>query len=357
MVKTKDKYLIILGQDTLKHIETYAGFLTKGGQSGENLAKGLAGKSLAGLDKWQLLSTLINSKKPQIFAESEVSGDGSDWTLEELGILGDISIGMTVKIFDNGAHQNPVIHELPFIGHLVYTAGALLRNDQGLIPADWLAVTTDDKYDRDKYWALYERRLLPVFSYINESAIQRGRPAFLSIPGIGCGQFAGPFQGQMGHIFQATLVQFLKKHGDKFPGLKAVYYDPYNECINETRTINGVRFLVRPLTPDNAGKSQLCRPSFLGQDSGDNFDDCELYSLVAWDHVSWPGNDYYLGTRATDDGVKAAATNTMHAMTGIEGFYCPNRKMYCAPKPYQNWNEVVSQNNLTIAVRDNIYIV
>ena len=37
----------------------------------------------------------------------------------------------------------------------------------------------------------------------------------------------------------------------------------------------------------------------------------DLFSVVAWDHVSWPGNDFYAGQRKTDDGVKAAATTAM----------------------------------------------
>jgi len=44
-----------------------------------------------------------------------------------------------------------------------------------------------------------------------------------------------------------------------------------------------------------------------------------------WDHVSWPGNDFYGGSRSTDDGVKAAATDSMAALTGVEGRYAPNR--------------------------------
>ena len=46
---------------------------------------------------------------------------------------------------------------------------------------------------------------------------------------------------------------------------------------------------------------------------------CELYSMVAWDHVSRPGNDFFGGARATDDGVKAAATDSMRTLTGIAG--------------------------------------
>jgi len=101
----------------------------------------------------------------------------------------------------------------------------------------------------------------------------------------------------------------------------------------------------------------LCSPAFLGRDTQGNFDDCELYSFVAWDHVSWPGNDYYLGSRTTDDGVKAAATNTMEVMTGIEGRYCSNRRKYLAPEPYGNWYAVVNRNDLEISIKDNLYIV
>lgn len=54
-------------------------------------------------------------------AEKIQLGDGTDWTLTELGLLGDISIAMSVTIFDNGAHQNPIVHKNPFEGHLVYT--------------------------------------------------------------------------------------------------------------------------------------------------------------------------------------------------------------------------------------------
>ena len=35
---------------------------------------------------------------------------------------------------------------------------------------------------------------------------------------------------------------------------------------------------------------------------------------MAWDYVSWPGNDFYGDLRNTDDGVKAAATNSMEVM-------------------------------------------
>ena len=275
--------------------------------------------------------------------------------MTELGLLGDISIGLSVTIYDNGAHQDPYIHEDPFAGHLVYTPGAFLRNDQGYTPADWSAVTQNGDFDKEKYYRLYERRLLPVFHYISTNALKRGRPAFITIPGIGCGQFAGPFRGQMGHLFRAVLYRILEVYGKSFSGITAVYYDPYNECVDETVQINNIHFMVRPLIHDNSGKSQLCRPSFLGNDLND-FSKCELYSFVAWDHVSWPGNDYYVGDRMTDDGVNAAATDTMFMMTNIKGHYSKDQKRYVPPTNYNNWNEVVNRNNIKLGITDNMFI-
>ena len=94
-------------------------------------------------------------------------------------------------------------------------------------------------------------------------------------------------------------------------------------------------------------KSQLCPPSDYAED-GDDFSDCILFSVVAWDHVSWPGNDYFGGSRCTDDGVKAAATDSMAVLTGIEGHYDPHRGAYLPPAPYRTWDEVVRQNGLRL---------
>ena len=104
--------------------------------------------------------------------------------------------------------------------------------------------------------------------------------------------------------------------------------------------------MVRPLTQGNHNKSQLSLPDILGSNGKGLFNDCELYSFVAWDHVSWPGNDYYRGSRMTDDGVKAAATNTMQIMTGIEGKYSQDQNMYLPPQRYINWWAVVAENGL-----------
>ena len=70
--------------------------------------------------------------------------------------------------------------------------------------------------------------------------------------------------------------------------------------------------------------------------------------MVAWDHVSWPGNDYWAGSRCTDDGVKAAATNTMAVITGIDGHYDRAAAAYLPPEPFHTWDAVVRAHKLRL---------
>lgn len=340
---------IIIPESTLARVVEYLASLQSGcACAGNYLKDSLTDVELASLTDSTFINALLNTKPPVIFAESAVAGDGSDWNLTELGILGDISIAVPVTIFDNGHHTAPVPHAEPFKGTLVFTPGALLRNGLDQTPADWFEVTTEDgQLDRDAYYRLYERRLLPVFQHVDNIAATQGKAALITIPGLGCGQFAGPFAGRLGSELQAVLERFLTRHGTSFPHIKAVYYDPYNECGNLRKEIHGISLMVRPLRHGNTGKPQLCHPTTYAEE-GDDFSNCILFSIVAWDHVSWPGNDFFAGSRCTDDGVKAAATDSMRALTGIEGQYNAQRGAYLPPKPYHTWNEVVRQNKLRL---------
>jgi len=348
-------YQILTHDETYQRTAVYLDDLKQGKRNAGEYLRHLLPAKLSMLGLVPFLELLMNSKRPQIFAETAVSGDGRDWNLTELGLLGDISIGMEVMVYDNGRHFHPDIHPDPFKGTLVYVPGALLRNGQGILPADWDEVTTSGMLNADAYYNLYERRLLPVFSYINEKARENGRYAFITIPGLGCGQFAGKFRGSLGRELERVLARFLREYNGRFPHIKAVYYDPYQECENARTEIGELSFMVRPLTKGNDDNPQLCQPTHYEENAGE-FADCDLFSLVAWDHVSWPGNDFYVGSRATDDGVKAAATDTMRVMTGVEGRYNVLNYQYEVGKTAV-WNDIVQQNNLKIIVqKDNLSI-
>lgn len=288
-----------------------------------------------------LLCELLNTKRPQIFAESAIAGDGSDWNQTELSILGDVSMALPVTIYDNGRHRDPDVHTEPFAGTLLFTPGALLCNGRGLPPCDMAEVTRDGRLDPTGYYRLYKRRLLPPLLYANAVCQAAGTEAFITLPGLGCGVFAGPFKGELGQLLNKTVRAILENHIDKLTHIRALYYDPYSEAQNERHEIGHLSYMVRPLLQGNETKPQLCRP-IAYQEPGDDFSECQFFSFVAWDHVSWPGNDYWVGSRATDDGVKGAATDTMRAMTGIEGKYDLIQGIYRPPGHFSNWNEVVS---------------
>ena len=350
-------YTVIIPKQTKERAINYWNVIKENlNEAGQYVQNSLKDKTLEEYSVEDFLELLFQTKQPQIFAESAIYGNGKDWNLTELGILGDISVAVPVTIFDNGAHRKPLVHALPFEGVLLYTPGALLRNDRGKEPADWSAVTKANRLDYERYYALYERRLLPLLIHANAEALKVDKKAFISIPGLGCGMFAGRFKGKLGAFLKRVLVDLLEQYGQQFSNIQAIYYDPYQECTNERLEIQGISLLVRPLTKGNKGKSQLAQLSVF-EEASDDFSNCLLFSMVAWDHVSWPGNDFYIASRATDDGVKAAATSSMYAMTGIEGIYNARSYSYEPPKPYRNWDEFIVKRGVKLCLKENFLVL
>ena len=295
----------------------------------------------------KLLEQLLQTKHPQIFGESAVAGDGTDWNATELGLLGDISIATDVEIYDDGRHHDPAPHRPPFHGTLVFTCGALFRTGYSTPPPDLQEAAPHGAIDEEAYGRLYQRRLAPVFACIQASAEARERYAIVTVPGLGCGQFAGCFAGKLGPMLQQALASILEGMQQRLNRIRVVRFDPFNECQDADTRFGTTTLRTRPLLHSRNAHPQLCHPATY-QEAGDDFSDCDLYSLVAWDQVSWPGNDFFLGARATDDGVKAAATSSMLAMTGIAGRYDPEHAKYLPPGEYRNWAECVRQNGLSL---------
>ena len=191
-------YQILVNSQTYQKISSYLDKLKSGANCSRYLCDQLLHLNLPELTIIEFIEVLMRTKRPQIFAEFEVYGNGTDWNQEELAILGDISIVTPVTIYDNGKHCHPTVHEVPFLATLIFTPGALLRNGNNITPVDWEEVTDNGELSKTKYYQLYERRLLPAFIYANDRAKQNGKMALITIPGMGCGQFAGVFRGQLG---------------------------------------------------------------------------------------------------------------------------------------------------------------
>ena len=349
-------YQTLINPQTYQKTIAYLDRLKAGTKAGEYLHHRLKNVDLERVTIPEFIELLMRTKRPKIFAESAIYGNGIDWHQDELAILGDLSIVTPVTVYDNGKHRQPDLHEVPFTATLIFTPGALLSNGNRLTPVDWEEVTTNGAIDPDGYYRLYERRFLPVFTYANALAQQEDKMSLITIPGMGCGQFAGEFRGQLGTELRKTLVRFLQTHGRNFSHIKAVYYDPYSECENERIEIDDISLFVRPLLKGNAHKPQLCKPDRYAE-TGDNFTNLVLFSMVAWDHVSWPGNDFYGGARSTDDGVKAAATNMMQVMTGIEGRYDDRINHYRQPAAYANWQDVVLKNRIQLEITNDLIVL
>jgi hypothetical protein len=347
------KYEVLLSPQTKLRCEQYYTALSQGRQEpGERLRQALAEASPQ--DWRDFLGVLLNTKEVSMFAENAVEGNGSDWNLEELGILGDISIAVPVGVYDSGLHREPQQHLSSFPGTLLFVPGALLRTASRTAPAsDWRELADDGKLDPEKYYLLYERRLLPLLKYASDVAAESGQRAFVTVPGIGCGQFAGPFQGELGEQLGVLLRRLLETHSEFLPGLACLYFDPDDEGSVRRELVDcphgQLLYLERPFTQGNEDKPQLCHPRAYAEE-GDDFENCLMFSIVAWDHVSWPGNDFWIGSRATDGGVKAAATDAMWKLTGVQGEYDAASCMYRPPGNYRNWEDVVKSGNLRLSV-------
>ncbi|BCE00187.1 hypothetical protein [Marinicellulosiphila megalodicopiae] len=350
-------YKIIIGNEVLIKVQNYKNELCdKNIEPGDLLKEKIGNSNINDISVNVLLEKIIQTKKTQIYAESEIYGNGSDWNHSELSILGDVCISVPVTVFNNGEHIHPKNHSSEFDATLLYISGTLLRNDNDQIPADYKEIVVIDHINDESFYQLYERRLLPILIYINQLASNKNRKALITIPGLGCGQFAGKFQGILGEMLKDTLHNILKKYVMNLPNIQAVYFDPFSECENERFKIEHISYLVRPLLQGNQEKTQLCLPSDYEDTSGE-FSKCDLYSLVAWDHVSWPGNDFYIGSRQTDDGVKAASTDSMYQLTGVIGQYNQHTFCYEPPHPYRNWKAVVDSNNLNLTLKNNLLII
>merc|ERR1712216_737840 len=144
---------------------------------------------------------------------------------------GDVSFAVPVTVYDDGAHVNPKPHKSnEFQGTLLYTCGALLNPDKS--SADWNELVLpgpEKKLNEAAYSALYERRLLPNLKYASNEAMKKGKKAIVTIPGLGCGCFAGRFQKTLGEILGKTLKKIVETHAASLKGIQAVWYDPYNE--------------------------------------------------------------------------------------------------------------------------------
>jgi ADP-ribosylglycohydrolase len=243
-------YKVVLHGSTWARIGDYAKRLSEGSASaGTRLRAALEALPVPRVDASWLLVALLATKRPCIFAESEVKGDGTDWTREELGLLGDLGIALPVTVFDDGSHSSPRAHPAPFGATLLFAPGALLASAHGE-PAD-SGVAPGGAIDTASYRALYERRILPLLQYASAVSAAAGRKALVTVPGLGCGQFAGP--GRRRQLFQER-IQLGGEVGDaRLRDFQAPLLEPGAEHAIELADEKPVRLGLGPGLAEQAG--------------------------------------------------------------------------------------------------------
>ncbi len=342
-------YQLLLSKETLNKIVQYKQNLEKNlAKPGKFFLDELAkqSKAISEMDLTTFTKLLIQSKKPQVFAESQLH-DESDWTLAEESILGDISVNMPVTIYNDGGHGSSFkTHPEPISGYLAYVPGALLASG-GEPTADMKELLDGGELNPDKLTALLERRLLPQLIYFNNLAQQHGKKAVFTVPGIGAGSFSGEFYYVIKPYVRNALASILEKNKDALSSIDIVHYDPYIGDEPAEKTIGHMSFRVSPSSVVSGPTGQLAYPK------GSSPDTHLLVSIVAWDHFSWPGNDYWGGARQTDDGVKAASTDTMKQVTGVTGVYDKKWGRYLPPESFtkdrasmKDWGDFATENCL-----------
>ena len=108
-----DSYRILVHPDALRRVVAYRTALARDGLAacGARLRRELDGDDLAAMPLDRFVERLFATKLPMIFAESAVHGDGSDWTMTELALLGDLAVSVPVTVFDDGRHNGPAVHD------------------------------------------------------------------------------------------------------------------------------------------------------------------------------------------------------------------------------------------------------
>lgn len=325
-------------------------WLREGALPGRSLLKvGVPSPSLSGNAlALATLRALLKTRRPQVFAENLGYGPEEAWTREEMSLLGEVSFALEVEVFDDGRHQFPKLHPTPFSGCLVFVPGPLLASPGGQAPVDEAQVRSFFRFSETKAKELFQRRLRPALFECARRAQARGRPTLVTAPGIGCGVFAGRYRDSLPQILAQALLEILEESGPALEGILGIRFDPYRAL--EDRDLKTAKpFLrVRPLEKGRRGRPQLSKLSEFEEAPGE-FQAATLTSLVAWDPVSWPGNDFWAGSRATDDGVKGAATDALGRCLDVPGTYDPEKFGYQPPDSSPNWRDFARTHGLGFA--------
>jgi len=287
----------------------------------------------------EFLNILLNTKQYCVYSEQilDFSSSECSWNSDEIALLANIFFSMDVEIYDNGCRSGNIQAYSKsdiFNGTLLFVPGPLLTN-VAANPDYQTAITKDETINILGYNALIAQRLLPTLLFINNDAAKKNIKAFIQIPGLGCGNFAGDFRKEISRRFADALTNILQRHALQLPNIAAIRLDLFDktEIVPQQRLYH-LTFILAASAQDK--KPQFTKP----QDFGEQYTKCAFYKVVAADHGSYPFNDFNDGSDKTDEGRAGASTNGETVLTGVPGFYDPQSHHYkCLQTTSGSWQQ------------------
>ena len=359
------KLSIVISEDTLQLISDYLNEIKQNPTiMGQRLRKVFENTNdIEQLTTADLINALLKTKKPQIFPEhlkSGLLGNGRDWTKQEAQLLGRIGLKIEVQAYSKQTY-NPTLEDKLQSPHpvtVLVTNGALLKgNETGECKdgCDQEEVCENGSLNKEKLKKYFEARLLPLLLQANQDAGNQG--GLVTIPGLGAGAFAGgkkfsdgqAITSQLGNIYREIIAE----NKDKLKNIKGIIYDKFDPPVSEPIVISGsnIKFIEEACSNDKGkqriGSGQLALP----EEHDKAFKGCKLYTVIAGDHVAFPGNDMYLNSCHTHEGGIGARTNLLGVITGIEGEYIEQEAKFLPKEdPTKTWNYYCKTNEACLGV-------
>lgn len=315
---SKSYQQFVLSDETYQLANRYFEALKIGSiQPGDHLKKQLENQQLSQLSLENFIRTLLNTKKPKAFAEQVLqnaeSRKDSGYNDSELEILAQIASVIPSYIYNDGGHNlfytnhdNPLPCVMGFISAPLFTSENGSLDDVSLTAE--VSANPLRKIDTNKYQAEVERRLLPTLLAMNEQAKSAEKKLAITIPGLGCGFFGGPFgddgDNSVYRELNLALKNIILKHSSRLDHIASIYFDTYNAVLApEMERIGDIYYSCVASSRRNGEHKQLelseqdkLNPNIL------------LGTIVAADLLSWIGNDMWVDSRSTDEGVKAGSS-------------------------------------------------
>src|SRR5207247_836308 len=74
----------------------------------------------------------------------------------------------------------------------------------------------------------------------------------------------------------------------------------------------------------------------------------KVYPVIAADHLSFPGNDGYVGSSSTHEGGCCTRTNVYSVLTGEQGVFTPQTTIFAPSNPQKKWLDVCHDKTVTL---------